>query len=213
MWIYTLLQFLLLGFRCCCCGSGLVQPEIREDAKQTVEPWELCRWFSYSSSVKTKRKSKSALAQWQRTLPSMLLLKKPSPSFRGGSVCECLKTLLKRKEVWHQARWGGKSNFLLSQGDPQEGEGKSGQIGLTPLSWEILSGDWKENLTREVTAYCQEMEGTSGETPNHSRTVELVFLKKQTRKIPLHIQPGMKKYFRLEFSHFPNGSIDWMNVF
>lgn len=45
-------------------------------------------------------------------------------------------TVLERERKWRGIR---AISFLLR--DPQETEEKSGQTGLTPLSWEILSGD------------------------------------------------------------------------
>lgn len=112
----------------------------------------------------------------------------PLPSCRGWSVYEWARRCARGR-----GSRGGWEQFPSFLGDPQETEGKSGRNGLTPLSWEILSGDWKENLTRQVTALHQEMEGTLGETPDH-RSVEpreAGIADKKTRKVLLHVHPGV----------------------
>lgn len=59
---------------------------------------------------------------------------------RGRRVPECIETLGWREE-WHQSQVGEKSDFLFSQGDPQEGHGKLGQNWLdtfvlgNPIRW------------------------------------------------------------------------------
>ena len=160
----TFAQFLLLGFSCCSCNSGCGYLSRGKMQNQLLQPWE--RGFLIVLQIRGSQPHDSATENTAK----QRCHQKPLPCCRGWNIWGH-QDAVPKKEVWHQARWGDKSNFILSQGDPQEGEGKSGQIGLTPLSWEILSGDWKENLTSQVTAYCQEMEGSLGETPDH-RPVE-----------------------------------------
>lgn len=61
----------------------------------------------------------------------------------------------------------GEEEFFLLRVTHRKEMGSQIKAGLTPLSWEILSGDYKENLRDQISAHCQEMGGMLGEVPDH----------------------------------------------
>lgn len=66
------------------------------------------------------------------------------------------------------------------------------KAGLSPLSWEILSGDYKENLRGQIFAHCQKIGGMLGEVPDHRPIVQKVdrlSAKKQLEK-SFKLHPG-----------------------
>lgn len=75
------------------------------------------------------------------------------------------------------------------------------KAGLTPLSWEILSGDYKENLRGQISVHCQEMGGTVGEVPDHrpiaQKLDKLPEKKKPARKKASNSTWGVKKFYLL----------------
>lgn len=107
---------------------------------QLLQPWELCRWFSYSSS---KEGSQNSLkTPRQRTLPGSRLTRSLGPRAEAeASVGVPQDAVPVRRSL--TSRPGPKLEPFpsFSGGNAQEGEGKPGQLDLTPLSWEVLSGD------------------------------------------------------------------------
>lgn len=77
------------------------------------------------------------------------------------------------------------------------------KAGLTPLSWEILSGDYKENLRGQISVHCQEMGGTVGEVPDHRPIAQKLDKlpekkkKKTARKKASNSAWGVKKFYLL----------------
>lgn len=91
------------------------------------------------------------------------------------------------------------------------------KAGLTPLSWEILSGDYKENLRDQISAHCQEMGGMLGEVPDHRPIAQKV------DKLPEKKKKARKKSFKLHLRcqeilptlkslPFPDGSVDYLMI-
>ena len=108
-------RFLLLGFSWCSCNSERVSLSREKMQNQLLRPWELCRWFSYSSS--NKRKSKRLKHLWSASKRCARERKsdirpgpklKPFPSFSGwptGRRGEARSTWLDTSVLGSPIRW------------------------------------------------------------------------------------------------------------
>lgn len=142
MWISTLLpQFLswlqLLQLRQWGCGSlsrGKMQ-------NQLLQPWELCRWFSYSSSKKGSQAASDSTTEHCLATPSH----------------EALVLVQRLKRLWSASRCCAHERKSDIRPGPKLGKCISGPWG-SPIRW-------LKNLTRQVLLIAKRWKASWGKPP------------------------------------------------